>query len=220
MAFADGLVGQFFGVDHGEVADAPVLEFLAHFTSQVTHGGFIDVCDLQHLRAQTVAGAHGGDFRNLQIPAHFGDRNLRRHVVNGVDDVVSVKIFDKFFIAGAEVNGIGLRVAIRVHAVGSLHHDFRLISSDGGAVGHQLAIQVCDVHFIFVDENEMAHAGSGQRFGCIGAHAADAKDSHGLGGQEINAALSDDAGSACVNRIHHMPPGMISIQYPSGSEMK
>ncbi len=220
MAFANGLVGQFFGVDHGEVADAPILELLAHFTSQVAHGGFIDVCNLQHLRAQAVAGAHGGDFRDFQIPAHFGDGNLRRHVVDGVDDVVSVEIFDKFFIAGAEVNGISLRIASRIHAVGSLHHDFRLISSDGGAVSHQLAIQVCDVHFILVDENEMAHAGSGQRFGRIGAHAADAKDGHGLGGQEINAAFSNDAGGTSVNGIHHMPPGMISIQYPSGSEMK
>ena len=117
MAFADGLVRELFRVDDRELSHTAFLQLLSHFAGKMADRGLIDVRDLQHLRPQAIARSHGRDHRYLQLPADFRDGDLRRYIIDGIDDVVGVEISDEVLVAGAIENGHGLRITGRIHEV-------------------------------------------------------------------------------------------------------
>ena len=117
MAFADGLVRELFRVDDRELSHTAFLQLLSHLAGKMADRGLIDVSDLQHLRPQAIARSHGRDHRYLQLPADFRDGDLRRYIIDGIDDVVGVEISDEVLVAGAIENGHGLRITGRIHEV-------------------------------------------------------------------------------------------------------
>ena len=190
MAFTDGLMRQFLGVYHGQMPYPALLQLFAHFPCQMAHRGLINICNLQHFRTEPVAGTHGGNFRYFQLVADFCNGHFSRHIINGIDNEISMEIFDEILISRPVKHSHGFGIAGRIHPVRPFHHDFRLVAAQCGAVCHQLAVQVGIFHRIFINKNQMAYTGADQCFCRIGTDAADAENGHSLCRKKISAPIS------------------------------
>lgn len=94
MAFADGLCGG-NRVDDRELSHTAFLQLLSHFAGKMADRVLLMSAILRHLRPQAIARSRRRDHRYLQLPADFCDGDLRRYIIDGIDDVVGVEISDE-----------------------------------------------------------------------------------------------------------------------------
>ena len=95
MIFANYFTGNFFGVHHGQMADFLFFQYLPYLSRQMAYRCFINVCDFKHFRTKTVACSHGRNHRDMESVALTDDGNLCRHIINGINNEIGMKIFNK-----------------------------------------------------------------------------------------------------------------------------
>ena len=150
----------------------------AHHTRQRTAAGLVDIGHAEAGRVELVARAHTADDGHARLLRLENQRDLGRHSVDGVDDIVvlrKIKLIRRLRQIEALVYA---HIAVRVDLQNAVAHDLDLVFADGFARGDDLPVEVRQADLVVVDEIERTHAAAHKRLADIAAHAADAEHGH------------------------------------------
>ena len=141
---------------------------------------------------ELVGPAHGANQTNALVLSIFGNGELGRDGVDGVDDVVELatrllqnareKLVDVVAqqVFGALDNGGG-GIDIANHGF----HHVHLALADGAVKGDGLAIDIAGRDDVLVQNDEMTDAAAGECLAAVGAHASAAEHQHCGAGEFI-----------------------------------
>ena len=158
---------------------------------------------------ELVGPAHGANQTNVVVLSIFGNGELGRDGVDGVDDVVELatrllqnareKLVDVVAqqVFGALDNGGG-GIDIANHGF----HHVHLALADGAVKGDGLAIDIAGRDDVLVQNDEMTDAAAGECLAAVGAHASAAEHQHRSIGELIECLAAHDdleLGVACLD---------------------
>ena len=170
---------------------------------------------------ELVGPAHGANQTNVVVLSIFGNGDLGRDGVDGVDDVVELavrllqnareELVDVVAqqVFGALDNGGG-GIDIANHGIHHVH--FAL--ADGAVKGDGLAIDIAGCDNVLGQNDEMTDAAAGKCLAAVGAHASAAEHQHRSIGEPIECLVAHDdleLGVACLDESgsgfgHKYPP--------------
>ena len=157
---------------------------------------------------ELVGPAHGANQTNVVVLSIFGNGELGRDGVDGVDDVVELavrllqnareEIIDVVAqqVFGALDDGSG-----RVDVVNHSLHDVDFALADGAVKGDGLAIDIAGRDDVLIQNDEMTNAAAGKCLAAIGAHTSAAEHQHRGGGEFVECLAAHDdleLGVACL----------------------
>ena len=115
---------------------------------------------------------------------------IRLFGIHRVHHIVIVRKRKGIRIFRQEKALVHLYLHVRVDVLHPLHHHICLIFSNGAAGGNDLPVQICQAHFVVVNEIKSPHTATHQRLAHITAHTADAKHGHPGMGQLLHGLFS------------------------------
>ena len=165
-----------------QALDSAFLAFFAHNAAhRVTHR-IEDVGKAEALGMELVGPAHGANQTNAVVLSVFGNGELGRDGVDGVDDVVElavrllqnareeiIDVVAQQVFGALDDGGGGIDVVDH-----GLHH-VNLALADGAVKGDGLAIDIAGRDDVLIQNDEMTNAAAGECLAAIGAHASAAE---------------------------------------------
>ena len=157
---------------------------------------------------ELVGPAHGTNQTNAVVLSIFGNGELGRDGVDGVDDVIELatrllqnarkELADVIAqqVFGALDDGGGW-----IDIVDHRFHNIDLALADGAVKGDGLAIDIAGRDGVLVQNDEMTDAAAGECLAAIGAHATAAEHQHCGVGELIECLAAHDdleLGVACL----------------------
>ena len=111
------------------------------------------------------------------------------------------------FFAGEEEAAVCPDRRVRIDVKEAFLHDVRLVFPDSGVESHRLAVQVGNVHAVFVDDVDRADAGADQRLRRVSADAAEAEDRDAGCFQAFHRLIAEEASRSVelVHRVSFLP---------------
>jgi len=170
--------GELVGKDDLRVLDAALFELPAHHARERADVRLGDIRDAEPGRVELVAGAHRADDGRAGAVRAFDQQQLRCDLVDRVGDVVVGREVELSRGFAVEEHVARLDIRHGIDPVRALAHDLRLGPADRIVRRDDLAIEVCDVDAVAVDERERAYARAHERLGREAADAADAEHDH------------------------------------------
>ena len=161
---------------------------------------------------QSVSRAHRRNHGNSETAALTGQGNFRRYIVNSINHKIYMKLFQPCTVLRPVIFYFCTGITIFIHPPGSFRHHFRLIPAHSGEIRYKLAVDVGNIHHIFVHKDEMTHAASCQCLCRIRTDTADTENNDPFLCQNCQSLFTDQACRSLKNRIHHNFSGIISIQ--------
>ena len=204
VAAADGRIlqradGLFLRVDDLEVLDAALAALRAHHAREWADGRFVNIRHAERRGVHLIARTHGADDGRAAAVRLLHERELARHGVDGVHDIIILRKVELLRRFGQVEHLMFSHDAVRVDRQNALLGDVHLVFADGLARGEDLAVDVRQAHAVVVDEIERAHAGARQRLHRIAAHAADAEHRHTRLRQPLHGVLSQN--ELCAGKL-------------------
>ncbi len=145
-----------------------------------------------HLRGR----AHRRHDRDAAPEALGDEMAFGLQVVDGVDDEVDGALEDALAGLGRVELGQGDDLGARAHEAQTLLHHVHLALADRALHRVQLAVGVGDADLVEVDEGELTHAASRQRFRGERSHAAHAHDHDVTRHEPVQSRLAEEASRA------------------------
>ena len=158
---------------------------------------------------ELVGPAHGANQTNVVVLSIFGNGELGRDGVDGVDDVVElavrllqnareeiIDVVAQQVFSSLDDGGGGIDIANH-----SFHH-VHLALADGAVKGDGLAIDIAWRDDVLVQNDEMSNAAAGKCLAAIGAHTSAAEHQHRGGGEFVERLAAHDdfeLGVACLD---------------------
>ena len=165
-----------------QALDSALLAFFAHDAAHGVTYRIENVGKAEALGMELVGPAHGANQTNVVVLSIFGNGELGRDGVDGVDDVVELavrllqnareEIIDVVAqqVFGALDDGSG-----RVDVVNHSLHDVDFALADGAVKGDGLAIDIAGRDDVLIQNDEMTDAAAGECLAAVGAHASAAE---------------------------------------------
>ena len=162
-----------------QTLDSALLAFFAHDAAHGVTYRIENVGKAEALGMELVGSAHGANQTNAVVLSIFGNGELGRDGVDGVDDVVELAVRllqnarEKFVdivaqqVFGALDDGSGW-----IDVVDHGFHNIDLALADGALKGDGLAIDIAGRDDVLIQNDEMTNATAGKCLAAIGAHTS------------------------------------------------
>ena len=207
---------------HAKALDATLFALFAHDAAHRVAHGVKNVGKTQAFGVELVGPAHGANQMNVVVLSIFGNGELGRDGVDGVDDVVELAVRllqntceELIDVVAQQVFGTFDDSGGGVDVVDHGFHYIHFALADGAVKGDSLAVDVAGRDDVLVQDHKMTDAATGKCLAAVGAHAAAAKHQHRGVGEFIERLAAHDnleLGVACLDGScscgfgHRYPP--------------
>ena len=100
----------------------------------------------------------------MESVALTDDGNLCRHIINGINNEIGMKIFNKWPVTGAIVHRQHLYITIGIHPKRPLRHHIRLQAAKRAYIRHKLPIYIGNIHTVLINKNQMPYTCTNECF--------------------------------------------------------
>ena len=174
----DETYGFFFGINHFEMFYITFSQFPAHDLSQRADRCLINVCHLKSCRIQFISGSHAADNRYIGLLCLQNQLNFGCDCVHSIyhirilTEIKFIPVFrkEKTFMCMDHRMGINLQ--------NPFFHNVCFILANRFSGSNDLAVQICQTHFVIVNQINCTHSAPCQSLCRISSHTSDTKNCH------------------------------------------